>query len=79
MGHSVFGGLAMEVSKYQDPQLRGVIAIGGTPGWDEKIIQFKDAYFDEHASAGRKQRFLKLQEEYARQKKDDDSLASMSA
>lgn len=79
LGHSVFGGLVMELAKYQDPQLKGVIAIGATPGWDDKIIQFKNDYFEQHASPARKQRFQALQDEYLKNKKPDDSLGSIDA
>lgn len=79
LGHSVFGGLVMEIAKYQDPELRAVIGIGATPGWDEKIIQFKNAYFDQHASKQRKLRFTQMQSEYQRTKNPDDSLGSVDA
>ncbi len=79
LGHSVFGGLAIEVAKYQDPQLAGVIGIGATPGWDEKIIQFKNDYFDKHACDYRKNRFQQLQEKYQTIKNEGESLGSINA
>jgi pimeloyl-ACP methyl ester carboxylesterase len=79
LGHSVFGGLAMEVAKYQDPELRGVIAIGATPGWNTEIIEFKDNYFEKNASLQRKLRFKKLQQEYSQLKSNEESLASTNA
>lgn len=78
-GHSVYGGLAMEVAKYQPPGLCGVIGIGATPGWNEAIIQFKNAYFEEHASAHRKARFATLQAQYNQSKQATDSLVSVNA
>lgn len=79
MGHSVFGGLAIEAAKYQDPHLMGVIGIGATPGWDNQIIQFKDNYFETHASHERKQRFMDLQRSYIENKSEEDSLVSVAA
>jgi len=79
MGHSVFGGLAIEVAKYQPPSLRGVIGIGATPGWDAKIINFKDQYFEKYASKERKKRFAQMQNQYLETKKETDSLASVNA
>lgn len=79
LGHSVFGGIVTEAAKYQPKELAGVIGVAATPGWDEKIIQFKNDYFDQHASARRKQRFSELQAEYNRIRKDSDSLVSVQA
>lgn len=79
MGHSVFGGLAIEVAKYQPEGLRGVIGIGATPGWDSKIINFKDQYFDKYASKERKERFVEMQNHYLKTKKETDSLVSVNA
>ncbi|MGD9593116.1 MAG: alpha/beta fold hydrolase [Candidatus Berkiella sp.] len=79
IGHSVFGGLAIQTAKYQPRGLKGVIGIGATPGWDAKIINFKDSYFESHASMARKARFNMMQKQYFDIKKDTDSLASVNA
>lgn len=79
LGHSVFGGLAIETAKYQPTGLQGVIGIGATPGWDAQIIAFKNSYFEEFASQERKKRFMDMQKHYQNIKKESDSLASIAA
>ncbi len=79
LGHSVFGGLVMEVAKYQDKNLVGVIGIGATPGWNEQIIQFKDNYFLQYASKQRQERFDSLQHAYESFKTTQDSVGSFEA
>lgn len=79
MGHSIFGGLAIETAKYQPSGLRGIIGIGATPGWNAKIINFKNQYFEKHASEEQKIRFAQMQNQYLETKKETDSLASVNS
>lgn len=79
IGHSVFGGLVIEVAKHRPKGLLGIIGIGATPGWNSHIIQFKDNYFEQRASQQRKLRFKRMQDHYLQNKPSNDSLASIEA
>ena len=77
LGHSVYGGLVMEIAKRRDPELRGIVAMGASPGWNTQLIELAAREFEANASTEKKERFKLMQEAYQRTRQPNDSLASV--
>lgn len=75
--HSCFGILAIEIAKYHDKNIGGLILVASAPQWNDASITATNKYFEEHAEPERIINDRRRKQHYAKIRKPTDSEASV--
>lgn len=77
LAHSCFGILALEIAKYCNENIEGLILVASAPQWNQVSIEATNKYFQEHAEPERITNDLERKQYYTKIKKPTDSEVSV--